>query len=114
MRRELKLKLDEDGFPLAPSQDEWDAMTPEERAWVVAALPDKVPTAKLFSAEGDDLLRLLEKLVARRVKELLEGSPEKVSRWRKSTGWRAYPGIVARRRLASTRGSRAARLRSGD
>ncbi|MFP2926800.1 Uma2 family endonuclease [Pyxidicoccus sp. 3LG] len=42
-----------DDYPRAPSQSEWDAMTPEEQARVVAALPDEVTDAELSPPEGD-------------------------------------------------------------
>ncbi|NUQ79959.1 MAG: hypothetical protein HUU21_41195 [Polyangiaceae bacterium] len=38
--------------PRAPSQEVWDAMTPEERARVVAMLPAEVPW-ELHPPEGD-------------------------------------------------------------
>ena len=44
---------DADGFPQAPSQDEWDAMTPAEQARVVALLPGEVTDAELSPPEGD-------------------------------------------------------------
>ena len=42
-----------EGFPLAPSQDEWDAMTERERDAVVAALPGEVTDAEMSPPEGD-------------------------------------------------------------
>lgn len=41
------------GFPRAPSQEAWDAMTPEEQARVVASLPGEVTDAELSPPEGD-------------------------------------------------------------
>src|SRR5688572_2964910 len=38
--------------PRAPSQEVWDAMSPEERARVVAMLPAEVPL-ELYPPEGD-------------------------------------------------------------
>ncbi|WP_164019042.1 Uma2 family endonuclease [Pyxidicoccus trucidator] len=42
-----------DKYPRAPSQAEWDALTPEEQARVVAALPNVVTDAELSPPEGD-------------------------------------------------------------
>ena len=44
---------DANGFPMAPSQEEWDAMTPEEQARVVVSLPGEVTDAELSPPEGD-------------------------------------------------------------
>jgi Uma2 family endonuclease len=44
---------DEDRYPRAPTQQEWDAMSPEERERVVAALPGEVTDAELSPPEGD-------------------------------------------------------------
>ncbi|TMQ04636.1 MAG: Uma2 family endonuclease [Deltaproteobacteria bacterium] len=41
------------GFPMAPSQEVWDALTPEERARVVDALPNEVTDAEIAMPEGD-------------------------------------------------------------
>lgn len=41
------------GFPLAPTQAEWDALTEEERAGVVASLPGEVTDAEMAPPEGD-------------------------------------------------------------
>jgi hypothetical protein len=41
------------GFPMAPSQQEWDAMTAAERAAVVAALPNDVTDEEMAPPEGD-------------------------------------------------------------
>ncbi|NMO19505.1 Uma2 family endonuclease [Pyxidicoccus fallax] len=42
-----------EAFPRAPTQAEWDAMGPEERARVVESLPDEVTDAELAMPEGD-------------------------------------------------------------
>lgn len=42
-----------DGFPLAPSQEEWDALSAEEREQVLAALPGEVTDAEMSPPEGD-------------------------------------------------------------
>ena len=42
-----------DGYPMAPSQDEWDALGPAERAAVVDALPGEVTDAEMSPPEGD-------------------------------------------------------------
>ncbi|NMO22691.1 Uma2 family endonuclease [Pyxidicoccus fallax] len=42
-----------DDHPRAPSQSEWDAMTPEEQARVYASLPGEVTDAELALPEGD-------------------------------------------------------------
>ncbi|HYI02113.1 MAG TPA: Uma2 family endonuclease [Hyalangium sp.] len=41
------------GFPQAPSQQEWDAMSPAERERVLAALPGEVTDAEMSPPEGD-------------------------------------------------------------
>ena len=41
------------GFPMAPTQEEWDALSPEERAEVDAALPGEVTDAEMSPPEGD-------------------------------------------------------------
>ena len=41
------------GDPRAPSQEQWDAMTPEERAGVLAALPSEFPVSEVSPPEGD-------------------------------------------------------------
>ena len=41
------------GFPMAPSQEAWDALSVEERARVVADLPNEVTDAELSPSEGD-------------------------------------------------------------
>jgi Uma2 family endonuclease len=42
-----------DGFPRAPSHGEWIRLTPEQRAAVLAALPDEVTDAEMHPPEGD-------------------------------------------------------------
>lgn len=41
------------GFPMAPTQEEWDALTLEERQAVVEALPGEVTYAEMAPPEGD-------------------------------------------------------------
>lgn len=41
------------GYPMAPSQSEWDALTPEERAEVYKELPGEVTDAEIAMPEGD-------------------------------------------------------------
>jgi hypothetical protein len=41
------------GFPMAPTQEEWDALTPRQQAEVVAALPGEVTDAEMAPPEGD-------------------------------------------------------------
>ncbi|MBX3192837.1 MAG: Uma2 family endonuclease [Labilithrix sp.] len=47
------LRRTEAGFPMAPSQEEWDALSAEERAEVLAALPGEVTDAEMSPPEGD-------------------------------------------------------------
>jgi Uma2 family endonuclease len=49
----LPLRLSAKGFPMAPSQEEWDALCAAERAEVVAALPGEVTDAEMAPPEGD-------------------------------------------------------------
>lgn len=42
-----------DGFPLAPTQEEWDALSADERQAVLAALPGEVTDAEMTPPEGD-------------------------------------------------------------
>jgi Uma2 family endonuclease len=42
-----------DAFPLAPTQEEWEAMGPEERARVVESLPGEVTWDEMAMPEGD-------------------------------------------------------------
>jgi Uma2 family endonuclease len=51
--RPLPIRFTEAGHPMAPSQEEWDALTDEERAAVVAALPGEVTDAEMAPPEGD-------------------------------------------------------------
>ncbi|HEX8826373.1 MAG TPA: Uma2 family endonuclease [Archangium sp.] len=44
---------EEDRYPRAPMQAEWDAMSPEERERVVASLPGEVTDAEMSPPEGD-------------------------------------------------------------
>jgi Uma2 family endonuclease len=39
--------------PRAPAQEEWDRMTPEERAEVLASLPSELPVSETAPPEGD-------------------------------------------------------------
>lgn len=41
------------GFPMAPSHAEWEALSPAERAEVVAALPGEVTDSEMAPPEGD-------------------------------------------------------------
>jgi len=41
------------GFPMAPSAEEWDALTPAERAEVATALPGEVTDAEMAMPEGE-------------------------------------------------------------
>jgi hypothetical protein len=41
------------GFPMAPSEEEWAALTAAERDAVVAALPGEVTDAEMAPPEGD-------------------------------------------------------------
>ncbi|WNG43431.1 Uma2 family endonuclease [Archangium minus] len=43
----------EDAFPRAPTQEEWEAMGPEERARVVESLPGEVTWDEMAMPEGD-------------------------------------------------------------
>jgi Uma2 family endonuclease len=52
----------EDKYPRAPSQEEWDAMSPEARARVVDELPAEVTWDEMAMPEGD--LHFLAKLEA--------------------------------------------------
>ncbi|PTL79778.1 hypothetical protein DAT35_32230 [Vitiosangium sp. GDMCC 1.1324] len=44
---------EEDRYPRAPSQEAWEAMSPEERERVVASLPGEVTDAEMSPPEGD-------------------------------------------------------------
>jgi Uma2 family endonuclease len=47
------ISLSPAGFPMAPSQEVWDALGPEERARVIDALPNEVTDAEIALPEGD-------------------------------------------------------------
>ncbi|MBX3227755.1 MAG: Uma2 family endonuclease [Labilithrix sp.] len=49
----LPIRLSPAGFPMAPTQEEWDALSSTERAAVVAALPGEVTDAEMTPPEGD-------------------------------------------------------------
>jgi Uma2 family endonuclease len=49
----VALRTSPAGFPMAPSADEWEALTPAERDAVVAALPGEVTDAEMSPPEGD-------------------------------------------------------------
>jgi Uma2 family endonuclease len=55
-------------FPQAPTQEEWEAMGPEERARVVAKLPGEVTWEEMAMPEGD-----LHSEAKVRTKDVLEG-----------------------------------------
>ncbi|HEX3473947.1 MAG TPA: Uma2 family endonuclease [Kofleriaceae bacterium] len=49
----LALRTSPAGFPMAPSVEEWEALSPAERAEVVAALPGEVTDAEIAMPEGE-------------------------------------------------------------
>lgn len=49
----LPLRKSAAGFPMAPTQEEWDALDAEQRAEVVASLPGEVTDAEMAPPEGD-------------------------------------------------------------
>ena len=49
----FSLRRTAEGYPIAPSQEEWDQLSEEERAAVVAALPGEVTDAEMSPPEGD-------------------------------------------------------------
>jgi Uma2 family endonuclease len=49
----LALRTSPAGFPMAPSAEEWEALSPAERAAVAAALPGEVTDAEMSPPEGD-------------------------------------------------------------
>jgi Uma2 family endonuclease len=49
----LALRTSPAGFPMAPSVEEWEALSPAERAAVVAALPGEVTDAEIAMPEGE-------------------------------------------------------------
>ncbi|WP_375773890.1 Uma2 family endonuclease [Archangium gephyra] len=57
-----------DAFPRAPTQEEWEAMGPEERERVVASLPGEVTWDEMAMPEGDKHLRAKVRTL-----DLLEG-----------------------------------------
>lgn len=56
----VALRTSPAGFPMAPSAEEWEALSPAERAAVVAALPGKVPCDEITKPEGKGLDWVLE------------------------------------------------------
>lgn len=53
----LPTRLSPAGFPMAPTQEEWDALTPDEREAVLASLPGEVTDAEMSPPEGDPHFR---------------------------------------------------------
>ena len=49
--------------PRAPPQEVWDRMTAEEREALLASLPSEFPVTKEAALEGDELIRMLERIV---------------------------------------------------
>jgi Uma2 family endonuclease len=49
----LPIRRTPEGYPMAPTQKEWDALTDAERAEVLAALPGEVTDAEMSPPEGD-------------------------------------------------------------
>jgi len=49
----LPLRKSPAGFPMAPTQEEWDALDDKERAEIVASLPGEVTDAEMAPPEGD-------------------------------------------------------------
>jgi Uma2 family endonuclease len=49
----LALRTSPAGFPMAPSAEEWEALSPAERAAVVATLPGEVTYDEIAMPEGD-------------------------------------------------------------
>ena len=49
----IPVQLSALGFPMAPSQEQWDALTEAERDLVVAGLPGEVTEAEMSPPEGD-------------------------------------------------------------
>lgn len=45
--------MGQDGYPRAPTQEEWNALSPEEQARVVEELPGEVTDAEMSPPEGD-------------------------------------------------------------
>ena len=49
----VALRTSPAGFPMAPSVEEWEALSPAERAAVAAALPGEVTDAEMAPPEGE-------------------------------------------------------------
>src|SRR5689334_2599881 len=49
----IALRTSPAGFPMAPTAEEWEALSPDERAAVVAALPAEVTYDEMAMPEGD-------------------------------------------------------------
>jgi hypothetical protein len=49
----LALRTSPAGFPMAPSVEEWEALSPAERDEVVVALPGEVTYDEMAMPEGD-------------------------------------------------------------
>jgi len=49
----VAIRLSPAGFPMAPSEEVWDALSPEDRAWIFDALPGEVTDAEIAMPEGD-------------------------------------------------------------
>jgi len=47
------IRLGPAGFPIAPSEEVWNALRPEERDWIFNALPGEVTDAEIAMPEGD-------------------------------------------------------------
>lgn len=49
----IGIRMSPQAFPMAPSEDEWQRLSPEDRSAVVAALPGEVTDAEITMPEGD-------------------------------------------------------------
>jgi hypothetical protein len=49
----LALRTSPAGFPMAPSVEEWEALSPAERAAVAAGLPGEVTDGEMAMPEGE-------------------------------------------------------------
>ena len=49
----LPIHFTEAGFPMAPTQEEWEALTEQQRDEVAAMLPGEVTDAEMSPPEGD-------------------------------------------------------------
>ena len=49
----IELRISPAGYPMAPSVEEWEALSPAERAEVIAALPGEVTYNEMAPPEGD-------------------------------------------------------------